>query len=207
MRLSGAVPVLRERPAVGLEAVLRGQIAGTAAPATPAPDMHRVDVLDVLESLRLEVQRLSREVAELRDHMQTRPDNRPDNPLAGHPDARTPAGHPDDRMAEELASDHADAPAPTAPAATAPDADQLRDLEVGTSLRVASTTLPSRLKNDLRWAADRYEALEAVLRGTQAVTLHRTNGKVSWRTDNGDTMRRETVARLLKAEILQMMDA
>lgn len=94
--------------------------------------------------------------------------------------------------------------APTAPAATVPDADQLRDLEVGTSLRVASTTLPSRLKNDLRWNAARYEALEAVLRGTQAVTLHRTNGKQSWRTDSGDTMRRETVGRLLGAGVLQM---
>ncbi|MDK2014735.1 MULTISPECIES: hypothetical protein [unclassified Deinococcus] len=95
---------------------------------------------------------------------------------------------------------------PTAPAAPAPDADQLRDLEVGTSLRVASTTLPSRLKNEMRWNAARYEALEAVLRGTQTVTLHRTNGKLVWRNDSGVTMRRETVERLLKENILIKAD-
>jgi hypothetical protein len=58
----------------------------------------------------------------------------------------------------------------------------------------------------LRWSTDRYVALEAALSGTQAVKLHRTNGKVIWRTDSGDTMRRETVGRLLRAEILEVMD-
>ena len=56
----------------------------------------------------------------------------------------------------------------------------------------------------MQWFADRYVALEAALRGTQAVTLHRANGKVSWRTDSGETMRRETVGRLLGAGVLQM---
>ncbi|MDK2014733.1 MULTISPECIES: hypothetical protein [unclassified Deinococcus] len=58
----------------------------------------------------------------------------------------------------------------------------------------------------MQWSADRYVVLEAALSGTQAVTLDRTTGKVSWRTDSGDTMGRETVGRLLKAEILEVMD-
>ncbi|GGS44753.1 hypothetical protein [Deinococcus knuensis] len=95
-------------------------------------------------------------------------------------------------------------PAQPAPTATAPDSDPLRDLEPGTVLRVTDTTLPSRLKNEMRWNAARYEALEAVLRGTQAVTLHRVNGKPVWRTDGGDTMRRETVGRLLGAGVLKI---
>lgn len=95
-------------------------------------------------------------------------------------------------------------PAPASTPATTPDADPLRDLEAGTVLRVTDTALPSRLKNDMRWNAARYEALEAVLRGTQAVTLHRVNGKPVWRTDSGDTMRRETVGRLLGAGVLKI---
>lgn len=86
----------------------------------------------------------------------------------------------------------------------APDSDPLDGLKPGAALRVTATALPSRLKNDLRWKAARYEQLEEVLRGTQAVTLHRVNGKPVWRTDSGDTMRSETVGRLLGAGVLKI---
>lgn len=198
-RLSGAVPVLRERPAVGLEAVLRGQAVGNVAAPAVAPAMVGNDVLDAVQLLRLEVQNLTREVAALRERLEDQPDTRPD--------IRTPTGQPVDRApATTVDAPHqlTAQPAPTLTASITPDADQLRDLEAGTVLRVTDTSLPSRLKNEMRWNAARYEALEAVLRGTQAVTLHRTNGKFSWRTDSGETMRRETVGRLLGAGVLKI---
>lgn len=78
------------------------------------------------------------------------------------------------------------------------------DLSDVTMLEVVGTEIPQRLKNDLRWAPNRYADLETVLAGTRTVTLARTNGKRSWRTDSGTTMRRETVERLVGAGVLKI---
>ena len=69
-------------------------------------------------------------------------------------------------------------------------------------LTVAAVTLPSRLKNSLRWSPQRYTDLEAVLRSTKTVCLDKSNGKLVWRVDNGDPMRKDTVLRLFDAGVL-----
>ena len=69
-------------------------------------------------------------------------------------------------------------------------------------LTVAAVTLPSRLKNSLRWAPQRYTDLEAVLRSTRTVRLDKSNGKLVWRVDSGDPMRKDTVRRLFDAGVL-----
>jgi len=75
-------------------------------------------------------------------------------------------------------------------------------LEDVTLLRVAAATLPSSLKNTLRWSPSRYTDLEAVLRGTGHIRLDRSSGKPVWRDDNGKHMRWDTVVRLLGAGVL-----
>ena len=77
-----------------------------------------------------------------------------------------------------------------------------QSLEGVKMLTVASVTLPSRLKNSLRWAPNRYTDLEAVLRSTKWVCLVRDNGKEVWRIDSGDYMRKDTVRRLAGAGVL-----
>ena len=69
-------------------------------------------------------------------------------------------------------------------------------------LTVAAVTLPSRLKNSLRWSPQRYTDLEAVLRSTKNVRLDKSNSKLVWRVDNGDPMRKDTVLRLFDAGLL-----
>lgn len=69
-------------------------------------------------------------------------------------------------------------------------------------LTVVAVTLPSRLKNSLRWAPQRYTDLEAVLRSTRTVRLDKSNGKLVWRVDSGDPMRKDTVRRLFDAGVL-----
>ena len=71
-----------------------------------------------------------------------------------------------------------------------------------TVLKVASVTLPSWLKNTLRWAPSRYTDLETVLRSTELVRLVRINGKEVWRIDSGEPMRKDTVNRLVDARML-----
>lgn len=70
------------------------------------------------------------------------------------------------------------------------------------TLWVVAPQLPQRLKNDLRWAPERYGALEALLTAAGRLNLHRTNGKATWRTPQGDTLRKDTVTRLLAAGVL-----
>lgn len=90
----------------------------------------------------------------------------------------------------------------SAPAAA--KASSSPDLDGVTVLKVVSSEIPQRLKNDLRWSPVRYVDLETVLASTSRVTLVRTNGKRSWRTDSGATMRRETVQRLADAGVLKI---
>lgn len=80
-----------------------------------------------------------------------------------------------------------------------PDSDSLDGIKV---LTVAEVTLPSRLKNSLRWSPQRYTDLEAVLRSTKTVRLDKSNGKLVWRVDSGEAMRRDTVLRLFSAGVL-----
>ena len=77
-----------------------------------------------------------------------------------------------------------------------------QELDGVTVLVVAAVVLPSRLKNSLRWAPNRYTELEAVLRSTEQVRLVRDNGKEVWRVDSGEYMRKDTVLRLFGAGML-----
>lgn len=75
-------------------------------------------------------------------------------------------------------------------------------LPVTDVLWVVSHHVPQRLKNDLRWSPERYAALEALLASAGTLTLHRTNGKTTWRTSDGQTIRKDTVQRLYGAGVL-----
>lgn len=71
-----------------------------------------------------------------------------------------------------------------------------------TALVVVVPHVPQRLRNDLRWDPERYTALEELLAQAGRLDLHRTNGKYTWRTPDGRTVRRDTVARLHGAGVL-----
>lgn len=84
---------------------------------------------------------------------------------------------------------------PSAPAAAA-------SLDGVTVLRVLAPTVPQALKNKLRWSADRYTALEAALSVGDVLHLDVTNGKAVWRNVEGETIRRDTVDRLIGIRVL-----
>lgn len=176
------------------EAPRPARIPGTLSPADLQAAMteHSAQVLDALKEHTARADALAAEVAALRAQVD-----------ALTADLRAAREGVERLEAGTLAPA---APQPVTVQATppAPDGDPLDALKPGAALRVTATTLPSRLKNDLRWNAARYEQLEEALRGTRAVTLHRVNGKPVWRTDNGDTMRRDTVGRLLGAGVLKL---
>lgn len=89
---------------------------------------------------------------------------------------------------------------PTSPAlATAPATPTL---EGRTQLQVVATQIPQALKNKLRWSVDRYATLEALLSAGELLTLDVTNGKSIWRTAAGESIRSDTVLRLLGAGLL-----
>lgn len=88
-------------------------------------------------------------------------------------------------------SSPAPAPAPAAPT-----------LDGRTQLQVVSTQIPQAMKNKLRWSVDRYATLEALLSTGELLMLDVTNGKSIWRTATGESIRSDTVLRLLGAGLL-----
>jgi SRSO17 transposase len=80
-----------------------------------------------------------------------------------------------------------------------PQPDQLAGLVL---LQVVQTAVPQALRNKIRWSAERYARLEHVLQNTQTLRLDVTNGKSVWRVDDGRSMRKDTVLRLLNAGVL-----
>lgn len=90
-------------------------------------------------------------------------------------------------------------PAP-APASAAPTPGA--SLDGRTQLQVVSTQIPQAMKNKLRWSVDRYATLEALLSAGELLTLDVTNGKSIWRTATGESIRSDTVLRLLGAGLL-----
>lgn len=76
-------------------------------------------------------------------------------------------------------------------------------LDGRTQLQVVSTQIPQALKNKLRWTVDRYTTLEALLSAGELLTLDTTNGKDVWRTATGESIRSDTVLRLLGAGLLE----
>lgn len=58
------------------------------------------------------------------------------------------------------------------------------------------------MKNNLRWSVDRYAKLEALLSTGDLLTRDVTNGKEVWRTATGESIRSDTVLRLLRAGLL-----
>lgn len=93
---------------------------------------------------------------------------------------------------------------PTSPApARAPRAPTpAASLDGRTQLQIVATRIPQALKNKLRWSVDRYAKLEALLSTGELLTLDTTNGKDVWRTATGQSIRSDTVLRLLGAGLL-----
>lgn len=189
-RIAAALPVLIERPALGMEDVLRrqaGVVTSTpaAAPApAPAPAAPAPELLEVLSALRADVAALRLEVAALRGERAAR-----------------------DAVAAPAAVEVQDGPHDTEPAqgADAPDEAPSRPsegLDGVTILLVRDSVVPQRLKNDLRWSAKRYDELEALLADAGRLELRKTNGKETWRTPTGKTVRRDTVLRLYGVGVL-----
>lgn len=69
-------------------------------------------------------------------------------------------------------------------------------------LRVVSSTLPSALRNDLRWPPQSYQKLEATLSRAPVLKLETIRGKAAWRVPTGESIRKDTVIRLLQAGLL-----
>ncbi|KQR11652.1 hypothetical protein ASF71_20620 [Deinococcus sp. Leaf326] len=86
----------------------------------------------------------------------------------------------------------------TAPAVPTPGAS----LEGRTQLQVIAHQIPQAMKNKMRWSSDRYATLEALLAANELLTLDVTNGKSIWRTATGESIRSDTVLRLLGAGLL-----
>lgn len=89
---------------------------------------------------------------------------------------------------------------PTSPAPAAPTPGA--SLELRPAFRVVSTQIPQAMKNKLRWSIDQYATLEAMLSAGELLTLDVTNGKSLWRTATGESIRSDTVLRLLRAGLL-----
>ena len=75
-------------------------------------------------------------------------------------------------------------------------------LEGRTQLQVVAHQIPQAMKNKLRWSADRYTSLEASLSVGDVLHLDVTNGKAVWRNVEGETIRRDTVERLIGVGVL-----
>lgn len=69
-------------------------------------------------------------------------------------------------------------------------------------LRVVSSSLPSALRNDLRWPPQSYRKLEATLSRASVLKLETIRGKAAWRVPTGESIRKDTVIRLLQAGLL-----
>jgi hypothetical protein len=69
-------------------------------------------------------------------------------------------------------------------------------------LRVVSSTLPKALRNDLRWPPQSYQNLEATLSRASVLKLETLRGKTAWRVSTGESIRKDTVSRLLQAGLL-----
>lgn len=175
-RIAAALPVLIERPALGMEDVLRrqaGVVTSTPA-AVPAPE-----VLEVLSNLRADVAALRLEVAALRSE------------LARRDVVVVPAP----QMAQKAQKPKGQGKGARVSVETPSRASE--SLEGVTTLLVRDPAIPQRLRNDLRWSPkSRYEELETLLAKAGRLNLHRTNGKSSWRTPDGITVRQDTVTRL-----------
>lgn len=110
--------------------------------------------------------------------------------------AAAPAG------SQEAESAETGAAAPSRSFGEAAPADTL-SLHGLSSLRVVSSTIPSPLRNDLRWPPLRYQELETTLSREAVLKLETIRGKTAWRTSTGESIRKDTVSRLLQAGLLQ----
>lgn len=78
----------------------------------------------------------------------------------------------------------------------APVKPSLDNLE---ALRVVRVQLDPDTKNALRWRQEHYDRLQALLAQGDTIQRKRIGGKVAWRTANNDTIRRDTLDKLLEA--------
>lgn len=183
-RIAVALPLLIERPALGMEDVLRRQAGGEgvvpAATPGPADAVPVPELAELLAELHADVAALRREVAELRRELSARK----------HGEISTPLTARDDLQDQQL----------EAPAVAV--ADEPVDFEGATVLLVREPSIPQRLKNDLRWSSKRYQELEELLADAGRLELRKTNGKETWRTPTGKTIRRDTVLRLYGVGVL-----
>lgn len=182
-RIAAALPVLIERPALGMEDVLRRQAGVTtstpAAAPVSVPTAPATELLEVLSNLRADVAALRLDVAALRSELARR-----DAVVVPAPQTAQKAQKPKGqgkgaRVSVETPSRASES------------------LDGVATLLVRDPVIPQRLRNDLRWSPkSRYEELETLLAKAGRLNLHRTNGKSSWRTPDGITVRQDTVTRL-----------
>lgn len=193
-RIAAALPVLIERPALGMEDVLRrqaGVVTSTpaAAPApAPAPAAPAPELLEVLSNLRADVAALRLEVAALRGE------------LAARDVAVVPAPQKAQKTRKAKGRGKGAGASAEAPSRASESLDGV------TTLLVRDPAIPQRLRNDLRWSPkSRYEAFEALLAKAGRLDLCETNGKETWRTPTGETVRRDTVLRLHEVGVLRQV--
>jgi hypothetical protein len=182
-RIAAALPVLVERPALGMEDVLRRLTGETtltpaAAPApTPAPAALSPELLELLSDLRADVVALRREVADLRRELAARD-------AAVAPASVEAQDKPQDMVPARGAE--ASAQAPSRPAEASDDSQVLR---------VVTTTVPRGLK----WKPGRYVEAEELL--AQGATL--TKRGADYVTEAGGVMSWRTVEALCKRGVLE----
>ena len=79
-------------------------------------------------------------------------------------------------------------------------------LDGAEQLRVLSPVIEQRMRHALRWPAQNYPRMEALLSQGEVIALSREDGKAKWRTVQGDVIRRDTLLRLLKAGNLEVIE-
>ncbi|MCD0170910.1 hypothetical protein [Deinococcus sp. 23YEL01] len=181
-RIAAALPVLIERPALGMEDVLRRQAGLTtstpaAAPAL-APAAPALELLELLTGLRADVAALRLEVAALRGELAARD-------VAVVPAAVEAQDEPQDAGLAQGAGAPAEAPS---------QASESLDGEV---LRVVTTKMPRGLK----WKPVRYAEAEELL--AQGATL--TKSGADYVTEAGSVMSWRTVKALRERGVLMLM--